>query len=735
MLASAAPVARAQQTPAAEAGAREETQSDVQAEPKPDSTLAAVKVNASAAGDDARPNSYIADTTSTATRMNLSPRDTPQSVTVITGQQIRDTGATSVSDVLAQAVGIVVQKYDEGRPVYYARGFEVQNFQVDGVPIAFNSIDYSVDLDSIILDRVDVLKGATGLTTGSGDPSATVNLIHKRPTKDFTASADVSAGSYDFYRSSADLSGRLNASGTIRGRIAVAGTSARSFLDAYRKLEDAVSAAIDADLTSHTKLTVGIDNQTVNTKGAQFGGPPAFYADGTRAAFSPSFNVTTDWSRWNSHYQNTYIYLEHRFDNDWKLRLAYSHMQNSADAKLFSGSAGYPDESGGGLVARTLAYKDWQKQDTIDLYATGPFTLLGRRHELVVGFNGYRRNLTTPTETAVVPDGYNVIPNYNTWSSSGYPEYPVTEDGSRIDTLTEEWGTYAALRLNVSDRLKVIGGLRVSTYETHTDNYGVGGVFTSRSGDYAQHDIVTPYAGFVFDLSDAVSWYGSYTSIFQPQTYRDANNQLLKPATGKNFESGFKAQFFDGALDATAAYFVTKQDNIAEVDGGQTLPDGSQAYQSVSGTTTRGYEFELTGSITPNWQVYGGYTRAVTRDASGMTINTYRPRDTAHLTTAYQFGGHLKRLRVGGGLTWQSAIYYDYTPYSDAPSTLTSQRIFQPSYALVNLFGSYQVNRHVSVALNVNNLFDRRYYSQIAFYNDAAYGTRRSIVGTVRYKF
>lgn len=133
--------------------------------------------------------SYTTGATRTATRMALSPRETPQSVSVITRQQMDDQNLTSIADVLGKTPGITVTKLDSSRASFQARGFEIDNFQIDGIPAAFrfgNGIDQT---DMVIYDRVEVLRGATGLLSGFGSPSATVNLVRKRPAREFSGYA------------------------------------------------------------------------------------------------------------------------------------------------------------------------------------------------------------------------------------------------------------------------------------------------------------------------------------------------------------------------------------------------------------------------------------------------------------------------------------------------------------------------------------------------------------------
>src|SRR5690606_17025697 len=112
-------------------------------------------------------------------------------------------------------------------------------------------------------------------------------------------------------------------------------------------------------------------------------------------------------------------------------------------------------------------------------------------------------------------------------------------------------------------------------------------------------DTLTPYAGLIFDVNAWLSVYGSYTDIFQPQNYRDKHNEYLEPVVGDNWELGLKGEFFGGLLNASAAAFRGKKDNVAEIDDSvplNSLPDGSQAYRSTGkGNEVEGWELEVQG--------------------------------------------------------------------------------------------------------------------------------------------
>ena len=151
--------------------------------------------------------SYTPGTIATATRLVLTPRETPQSISVVTRQAMDDFGLNSIDEVMRHTPGITVATYDSDRTSYYSRGFAIQNFQYDGIPI-LQDAQYSSGhtlTDTVIYDRVEILKGATGLLTGAGGPGGTINMVRKKPTAEFAGHIDLGAGSWDNYRSQVDV--------------------------------------------------------------------------------------------------------------------------------------------------------------------------------------------------------------------------------------------------------------------------------------------------------------------------------------------------------------------------------------------------------------------------------------------------------------------------------------------------------------------------------------------------
>ena len=357
---------------------------------------------------------YTPGSIATATRLVLKPKETPQTISVITRQEMDDFNLNSIDDVMRHTPGVSVVTYDSERTEYYSRGFAIQNFQYDGIPMHRDSA-YSAGntlSDMAIYDRIEVLKGATGLLTGVGDPGATINLIRKKPTKDFQGNVSLGLGSWNNYRGQIDLSGPLNETGSIRARGVAAYQDKESQLDRYERKTPVFYGILEADLTDNTLLTVGADYQDNKPKGSTWGGIPIYNSAGQFNKMPRGFNNGANWSNWEQYTRTIFSTLEHKFDNDWVAKIQLNHQINGYDAQLGAAAGGHPNPSTGTGVSMWAGnYKGETKSDAADIYATGPFQLFGREHELVVGAsisestwknNGYG----TPTDYKTSVDQY-----------------------------------------------------------------------------------------------------------------------------------------------------------------------------------------------------------------------------------------------------------------------------------------------------------------------------------------
>ena len=673
--------------------------------------------------------SYTTGETAAATRLPLSLKETPQAVTVITRQRMDDQQLNSVQSVLENTTGVASYQSDSERTSFYSRGFLINNVQYDGIPTVVGNIVNGSGIGSIdtaFYDRVEVVRGGSGLLTGTGNPSAAINLVRKRATRDFSAAASLGAGSWDTYRGMGDISTPLTEDGRIRARLVGTYQDGHSYLDGYKPERKSFYGIIEADLTPDTTVSLGYDYQDITPKGSTWGGLPLWFSDGTQAEYSRSKNYAQDWSYWDNTLKTAFAEIEHRFDNGWKVRGVFNQYRTEFDAELL-GVVGRPDRITGlgtypyGAYPVALASQGHSRQNTFDVMASGPFEWLGRQHELVVGATRSRR---TASQQDIAPFYAGFLP-VNVYDLR--PAYPRPDFGAMawIPTRTriKQSGVYSAARFSLADPLKLIVGGRFSSYEID-DAVGSSSLHYKKSSEF------TPYAGLIYDIDTTYSAYVSYTGIFNPQTdYRDSNGNVLTPAKGKTKEIGLKGEYLDKRLNASVAVFETELDNAAQIVAGTYTPGGAQAYKGADGTKSRGIELDLQGELARGWNIYAGIAHFRAKDGDGIRLNSQIPRTTAQLFTTYQLPGDWSKLTLGGGVKWQSRFY-------QAPNTGTSSLGGeQGSYALVSLMGRYSITKQTNVAVNVNNVFDKKYALQKGDFDTVGYGAPRNVMATLSYGY
>lgn len=668
--------------------------------------------------------SYTTGSANTATGLRLSARETPQSVSVVTRQQIEDQNLNSVAQVLEQTPGVVVDSMGPAGSDanhIYVRGFEVGSIQVDGInrPDTYGFRDDLADM--VTYDRVEVVRGATGLMSGTGDPGATVNLIRKKPTLDTQRKLTLKAGSWDDYRTELDLSGKLSDSGNVRGRFVMSNSDSKTHIDRQSLEKQVAYGVVEWDITDSTMLTLGAEYQEMDSEGAGNHGFPMYKTDGGHFSPSRSFNSASDWSYHKRRTKTVFTTLDHELDNGWHLKFNAEHNRRSYDDAFATAASGTVNADGSGIGTWTGRWAGEPRQTSFDVSASGPFELFSREHQLYVGashYNAYYRN-----------DGYPLwsfqdIDNIYTWDGSlSIPDAIHTK--SSEDALDEtQDGLVASARWSLADDLSLITGARVIDWKRDEVSTTLSSGAVSRTSR-SETGIVTPYFGLVYDLNDNWSAYASYTTIFKPQSNKDVGGVYLDPEEGVNYELGIKSEFWDKRLTTAFSVFEVHQDNLAVADGSNLAPDGNQAYRAESGAKTRGFEVEMAGEILPDWQVSASYTYAVAKDADGDRLLTEVPRDTLKLFTSYRIQS-LPQLKVGGGVRWQGTEYYKGAGPNDETFT-------QGAYSVVDLMAQYAFTPQTSVSLNVNNLFDKSYYTAIG--SRGWYGTPRSATATVVYSF
>lgn len=654
---------------------------------------------------------YTTTRSSSAAGLGLTLRETPQSVTVLGRQQLDDFALHDINQALESASAIGVEQVETDRTYYTARGFEVTQFQYDGLGVPFAYELMHGDVDTAIFDRIDVVYGATGLTSGTGQPGAIINFVRKRPTATPQGDIGLSAGSWNSYRLEGDISRPLNASGSVRGRLVLVWDRGDSWLDRYARDKQVAYGIVEADLSPQTRLSVGHSYQKNEADSPLWGALPLINSDGTPTDYPSSTSTSTDWAWWNSSTASTFIELQHQLHADWRASLQLRHNQLKNDGELFY-VYGSPDAaSGEGLFAWPSAYRANNRQKMADVGISGSYALGGRRHELHAGLNWASSELDDRSDYGTgIGDP---VPPLAGWNGQfPRPQFNSAVDGSHFHD--QRRSVYLANRFALTDSLRLIVGARWTTMDLHGQSYQV-----ARNAEASK---VTPYAGVVYALSPEISVYASHARIFDPQHETDIDGNVLAPVEGLANEIGFKAGFNRDTFNVSMAVFDVQQNDLAQEAGW----GDNGTYYAASDARSRGAQVELSGRFTPAWQGSLSWVGLTLDDADGQPTRTWVPRQQVRLSTRYAPAA-LAGLKVGGSVSWQ-----DETSATSASGTLV-----QEAYALLNLMASYDFSPRVSAQLNVNNVTDERYVSSLywGYLGQGWYGAPRQVEASVNWKF
>lgn len=690
------------------------------------SPLAAAVADARKDGETELPDMVISGESTSATqppgvttlgKVPLKPRELPQSASVIDHERLEQQNLFSLDEAMQQATGVTVQPFQLLTTAYYVRGFKVDSFELDGVPALLGNTASSPQ-DMAIYERVEILRGSNGLLHGTGNPAATVNLVRKRPQREFAASTTLSAGRWDRYRAEVDVGGPLSASGNVRGRAVAAYEDRDYFYDVADQGTRLLYGVTEFDLSPDTLLTVGAQYQHIDSITNMAGVPMA--KDGSNLGLSRDTYLDVDWDRFKWDTYRAFGSLEQQLGGGWKGKVSAEYQE--ADSRLrYAGSFGAIDpQTGDGGQLMGAAYKFKSIQRSLDANLNGPVRLFGLTHELLGGVT-YAQG-ETRQDTARFLNLPNTPVNVYRWGPHGVPRPQIGQYTSPGTTTTTQKGLYALGRIKLAEPLTLVVGGRESWWDQDTPatRFKPGRQFT-------------PYGGLIWDFARDWSWYVSYAEVYQPQADRQTwNSEPLSPVEGKTYETGIKGELADGRLNLSLAAFRIDLENNPQEDPDHPGPPNNPFYISGGKVRSQGFELEGTGYLTPYWSLSAGYTYTSTeylkdsQNDSGTRYSTFTPRHLLRLWSNYDLPWQDRRWSVGGGLQAQSDYSVDYRGVS----------MRQGGYALVNMRLGYKIDEHWTAAVNVNNLFDRTYYQSLSNPNwNNRYGEPRSFNVSLRGAF
>lgn len=657
---------------------------------------------------------YSVDAATVGTKTPAALKDIPQSITVYTQDYVKDRQFVHLDDLAKYTAGLRTLTNDSGRSSIYARGYEYSEFNIDGLPAPMASIFGTVP-SLVAFDRVEIMRGPAGLFSSTSELGGIVNMVRKRPTADFQGHVEGYYGTWDTNHQELDLSGPLDENGRVRGRFIASRDDTNGEVDYNANTSNSYYGALDVDLDEATTLSFGLIHEVKNI--TPHNGYPATL-DGKVPDFSHSRFLGADWNAFDGKTTDLVAELTHRFNNGGYGRIAARGSHRDTNY-LYALTATNPTT---GKNSERASARDFT-QDTyaVDASYSQPFETFGQVSEFVVG-SDYKNYDTEYLNGATTLGNINV----NTYSPKQFAK-PAANYTTETGMQEEEYGLYSKVTFRPVERLALIAGGRFSWYRG--DFYTTtlkSGVTADDSKQVDGH--FTPYAGAVYDLSENHALYASYSQVFKPQSATDGDGRVLKPREGEQYEVGIKSSYFGGALNTRLSAFRLTDENRATT---RYDSEGVATNDSVAAGKTRvkGAEVEVSGKLTDNWELLGGYTWMDTETVKGDAETTFfiMPRHQASLWSKYTISrGALTGLAIGGGVSAMSNFH----------SENGGVRIDAPGYATVDAMLSYPVTSKLTATVNVNNLFDRDYLSRVGSTSTFNfYGPSRSVLVGARYDF
>jgi outer-membrane receptor for ferric coprogen and ferric-rhodotorulic acid len=664
-----------------------------------------------------------------ATRTETPLREIPQTVSLVSQEQMRQQNDTDLADVLKNAVGITVVQNNSLSSTFVSRGFTITTFHVDG-GAALNSFSNTPIYGTPDLgeyDHVEVLRGSDALFGGVGNPGGSVNIVRKRPLASYEAMFNASSGSWNNTRAEADVTGPLGFDGALRARLDVVFGDRDYFFKPASLERKKVFAVLEYDLTARTLLTVGGSYQWDNALPLVDGWP--FYADGSDAHLPRSLALAFNWSRYDTQTREYYAQLQQAFGGEWKLKLNATSLDTAASYGY--GAFDSPiDPVTKALQVLPYAFfspsPNTQDQFVFDGTLTGSFDLFGRRLDVAVGgdYTHFKGDVSIQPVFAFGPAVNNVF----AYNAAAYANPPVPNPAF-LQSLatTNQSGEFASARVYLTGALSVVGGARLSSNRlSNAISSGVGGV-TSPGGlneETKDHNKVTPFVGATYDLNPHYSLYASYADIYQTNNGQsEVGGAFVPPADGIDREMGIKASWRNGALNGLVVLYDIEQRGLAVRDPSTSFVDqqGLSTCCYFPGGTNKssGVDAELNGELAPGWLIGTGYTFDVNHALAGGELSSATPRHLFKLWSSWQLPGELQRWTIGGNVQAQSSNFeagFLCAHLDSLGNCLVSQQYFrevQGSFAVIGLRAGYQIDPHWRAALSVNNVFDRIYYQTI----------------------
>jgi len=647
------------------------------------------------------PATYLAAHSRTVSRTDTPLQEEPQSVTVITRGAMDDLGAQSLGDVVRYLPGVGIAQGEGNRDTAVFRGASsTSDFLIDGMR---DDVQYYRDLYNI--DRVEAVRGPNATAFGYGAVGGAINRISKVPTHTQSREVEVQLGSWQDRRATFDIDQPLDAQSALR--LNGLYEDSAGYRDAFQLRRRGINPVVSVRLPERTRLTAGyehFEDERTDDRGVPSWRGAPLPTDPATFFGVPSASRT--WVRVDA----VNLFVEHDAGDGVVVsnRTRYARYDKYFE-NAFGGTV-----SPSGTEFNVSAHNSRTRRDNL-FNQTDVTAVLHQGevvHTLTAGLELGRQATDSRRQTGFFSDGATSI-----LAPVAAPELdvPVVYRTTATDPDTRGTARFAALlvqdQLRVSPQWLLVGGLRYDRLALDLDDRRQATTFATRD------DLWSPRAGVVYQPVPALSLYASYAVGHQPRAGEQLGSltpgtQALAPETFVNRELGAKWAVRPG-FDATLAWYVLDRENVAVVDG-----SGQGAL--VDGQRSQGVELGVSGTWSPRWRMFGGYAYQDSRVRESLSsmapAGAAMPHVPRHSLSWWNRVELDRTFAAGLGVLYRGPVY-----------TSTDNTVQLPGFTRVDAALFANLDPAWRVQLNVENVFDTRYYASAHSNNNILPGSPRAV--------
>lgn len=676
----------------------------------------------------------------TAVRSGLKPMDIPQSIQIINSEVISQQQAVRLSDVIKNANGVYVGSARGGsQETFWSRGYDMSsnNMFKNGFRFTNGSIP---EVSS--LERVELLKGSAALLYGNVAPGGILNMVTKKPLFSKGGEISMQMGSYAFYKPSIDIYGPLNSS--IAYRFIGSYENSESYRDVVKKERYYVNPSFLFKVSDKTNITLQGDYLHDDWT-------PDFGTGiiGKELANVPrSTYLGATWSNGQTKQSSVSALVNHSFNDNWKLDFNSSFQDYDRTSK---GTERIQPATNGDWSRPLGQNKNMEQILSEQLSFTGNFSTAKIKHQVFTGVD-YENSTVTAYTFKFDPTTYGSgnIYDFENFDQGG--AIPDATNTKIVKTDTDRFGIYAQDLISLTEKLKVLAGIRWSWQESIAETTDFTKTPVTITEDQKRVDqAFTPKVGLIYQPNLLLTLFASYANSFTPNSGTTVDLKVIKPSVIDQYEIGIKKDFLSGLISTNLTVYQIENSNLAQT--AEFKADGSfntdSSIKVLSGATkSKGVEIDITAKPIDGLSIIAGYSYNDMRYTKTSGLNgsfiagdrlARTPANTANLSFFYTLpSGVLKGLSLGSATSyignrvggWNNQVVIDATT---GVASVNDREVPIDGYTTVDLSAGYTWNK-ISILCKLSNIANTLNYTVHENYSANPIAPRQ-IMTTLKYNF